>query len=90
MIHRYLDQPVINSDQVRGFKGQLEALLMILGLDLTVEEDLDATIQALIDERQAARQAKDFKRADAIRDQLKAQNILLDDTPQGTTWKRGS
>ena len=90
MIHRYLDQPVINSDQVRGFKGQLEALLMILGLDLTVVEDLDATIQALIDERQAARQAKDFKRADAIRDQLKAQNILLDDTPQGTTWKRGS
>ena len=63
---------------------------MILGLDLTVVEDLDVTIQALIDERQAARQAKDFKRADAIRDQLKAQNILLDDTPQGTTWKRGS
>ncbi|MGX7084814.1 cysteine--tRNA ligase [Facklamia languida] len=90
MIHRYLDLPVINSDQVRGFQGQLEALLMILGLDLTVVEDLDATIQALIDERQAARQAKDFKRADAIRDQLKAQNILLDDTPQGTTWKRGS
>ena len=90
IIHRYLDQPVINPDQVRGFQGQLEALLMILGLDLTVVEDLDATIQALIDERQAARQAKDFKRADAIRDQLKAQNILLDDTPQGTTWKRGS
>jgi cysteinyl-tRNA synthetase len=45
-------------------------------------------IQALIDERLAARKAKDFKRSDAIRDELKAAGIALEDGPQGTTWRR--
>ncbi|MGE8225499.1 MAG: cysteine--tRNA ligase [Stenotrophomonas sp.] len=49
----------------------------------------DARIQALIDERIAAKQARDFDRADAIRDQLAAENIVLEDTPQGVRWKRG-
>jgi len=44
-------------------------------------------IQALIDERLAARKAKDFKRADAIRDELKAKGVLLEDSASGTTWK---
>src|SRR5690606_9848679 len=51
--------------------------------------DGDATrIQALIDERNAARKARDFARADAIRDQLAAEGILLEDTPLGVRWKR--
>jgi len=48
----------------------------------------DARIQALIDERGAAKQARDFARSDAIRDQLAAEGILLEDTPQGVRWKR--
>jgi cysteinyl-tRNA synthetase len=50
----------------------------------------DARIQALIDERAAAKKTRDFARADAIRDQLAAEGVVLEDTPQGVRWKRGS
>ncbi len=53
-----------------------------------VSEDDDARIQGLIDERAAAKKNRDFARADAIRDQLAAEGILLEDTPQGVRWKR--
>ena len=49
----------------------------------------DAAIEALIEERNAARADKDFTRADEIRDQLASQGVLLEDGGQGTTWKRG-
>ena len=48
----------------------------------------DARIQALVDERVAAKAARDFARADAIRQQLAEEGILLEDTPQGVRWKR--
>jgi cysteinyl-tRNA synthetase len=50
--------------------------------------DDDARIQALVDERGAAKKARDFARADAIRQQLAAEGILLEDTPQGVRWRR--
>jgi cysteinyl-tRNA synthetase len=50
--------------------------------------DDDARIQALVDERSAAKQARDFARADAIRAQLADQGIALEDTPDGVRWLR--
>jgi cysteinyl-tRNA synthetase len=49
----------------------------------------DARIQALVDERNAAKKNRDFARADAIRDQLASEGVLLEDTPQGVrgVWK---
>jgi cysteinyl-tRNA synthetase len=48
----------------------------------------DARVQQLVDERAAAKQARDFARADAIRRQLAEQGVLLEDTPQGVRWRR--
>ncbi|GAB3754469.1 cysteine--tRNA ligase [Lysobacter olei] len=50
--------------------------------------DDDARIQSLVDERTAAKKARDFARADALRDQLAAEGIVLEDTPQGVRWRR--
>ena len=49
----------------------------------------DAAIDALIAERLAARKAKDWARADRIRDDLAAAGVILEDGPGGTTWRRG-
>ncbi|KAF1707987.1 cysteine--tRNA ligase [Pseudoxanthomonas sacheonensis] len=51
--------------------------------------DDDARIQSLIDERNTAKSNRDFARSDAIRDQLAAEGVLLEDTAQGVRWKRG-
>ena len=69
---------------------RVEELIEVLGL-LPKEEsgDDDAAIDALIEERTAARKAKDWAKADAIRDQLTAMGIILEDTPSGIRWKRG-
>lgn len=50
--------------------------------------DLDVEIEALIEKRQQARKNRDFATADKIRDDLKAQGIILKDTPQGVTWTK--
>ena len=61
----------------------------VLGLILDKEEELlDADIEKLIQERQDARKAKDFARADAIRDELLAKGIILKDTREGVQWKK--
>lgn len=51
--------------------------------------DDDTRIQCLVDERNAAKKARDFTRADAIRAELCAQGIVLEDTAQGVRWRRG-
>jgi cysteinyl-tRNA synthetase len=61
----------------------------ILGIDTDKKEELlDADIEALINERQEARKAKNFARADEIRNMLADQGIILEDTRAGVKWKR--
>lgn len=56
-------------------------------LQKTEEKSLEAEVQELINKRQEARKNRDFALADKIRDDLKARNIVLEDTPQGVRWK---
>ncbi len=63
---------------------ELSSILGLLEQEVSKEvTEVEPEVQALIDERQAARKAKDFARADEIRDELKAKGITLKDTPQG-------
>ena len=65
---------------------RIDSVLGVLGEDKI--EMLDPEIEQAIEERNAARRSRDFKRADQIRDELAARDIILEDTPQGTKWKR--
>lgn len=61
----------------------------VLGLILDKKDgDLDSEIEALIEERQAARKNKDFAKADEIRDKLLSMGIQLKDTREGVKWQR--
>lgn len=67
----------------------IEKLCDILGIITEKKEEiLDSDIEALIEERQAARKSKNFSRADEIRDQLSNMGIILEDTREGVKWKR--
>ena len=71
--------------------GEADAVLGILPRAGTGGGGDDAAmIQRLVDERTAARSAKDFPRADAIREELAERGVLLEDTPHGTVWHRES
>lgn len=83
-------EPVVESDTIRlildWFKAHGEEVLGLVKTE--AEETLEQEIEALIQERQKARKARDFAKADAIRDQLLAQGIILEDTPQGVRWRK--
>ncbi len=69
--------------------SRLELLMSVLGIRTEQKkEDLDSEVERLIEERQAARKAKDFARADAIRDELLEKGIVLKDTREGVKWSR--
>ncbi len=74
---------------VEAVYRELLKLADILGLILEKEKEILAEdVEKLIEERQAARKAKDFARADEIRDMLLAQGIILEDTREGVKWKK--
>ena len=87
-INTYIAQPQPEEAVAYAVK-RFDELCGVLGLLYNrASKDLDSEVEALIAERQAARKAKDFARADAIRDQLAGMGILLKDTPQGVQWSR--
>ncbi|WP_409296448.1 cysteine--tRNA ligase [Peribacillus sp. SCS-26] len=80
-----------NTDKavIEAFIKEFKELFAVLGLSLKEEELLDEEIEALIEQRIQARKDRNFALSDEIRDRLKEMNIILEDTAQGTRWKRG-
>ena len=78
-----------SKEYLETLKKELAELTDILGIKVEKEEELlDSDIENLIEERQAARKAKNFARADEIRQELLEKGIILEDTREGVKWKR--
>ena len=74
---------------LKALKEEIIMLSDICGLIVEKKQEmLDSDIEALIEERQAARKAKNFQRADEIRNELLDKGIILEDTREGVKWKR--
>ncbi|RDU34888.1 cysteine--tRNA ligase [Neobacillus piezotolerans] len=89
LANQYLMEKTTAVEVIDRFTNEFEVLFEVLGLKLGDEELLDEEIEALIEKRNQARKDRNFKLSDEIRDQLKDMDIILEDTPQGTRWKRG-
>lgn len=86
----YAQQAAVKQGALQAYKDKLAQLLSIFGIKLVAHDNHidDEQIKALIEERNQARKNKDFARSDQIRDELKQQGIILEDTPQGTRYKK--
>lgn len=85
----YLLENTTSKEVIEAFINEFNQLGGALGLTFDAQELVDEEIENLIQQRIDARKNRDFKLADQIRDELKARNIILEDTAQGTRWKRG-
>lgn len=86
----YLMEKNTSTAVIDAFMTQFEDFFDVLGLSLEDEPELlDEEVDQLIADRIQARKDRNFQLADQIRDQLKEMNIILEDTAQGTRWKRG-
>jgi len=86
--HVAMDRGELPLDSREGLRDALARMDTVLGVMEHSAEVLDEEVEVLIQKRIEARKARDFAEADRIRDQLCDQGILLEDTPQGTAWKR--
>jgi cysteinyl-tRNA synthetase len=86
--NRKLSEGAMDAEAAALALATWEKLDSVLGVGAPTEVEVPADIAALLDARQAARKAKDFKRADAIRDELKAKGWVIEDTPKGARVKR--
>ena len=82
-----------DGDDATELAGQVRAMCDVLGVDVTTSADttglrdvVDALVQVALEQRAAARARKDFAAADAVRDQLAAAGVTVEDTPDGPRW----
>lgn len=85
----YTEKDNVNKETLELLNAAFETYIAILGIKLEdTNNSSDEEIDKLIEQREQARKNRDFALADKIRDDLKAQGIILEDTKQGVRWKR--
>ena len=89
--NRALAANQITADKAASGLAAWEKINSVLGVGATSQDaEIPAEITGLLEQRQAARKAKDFKRSDQIRDELKAKGWVIEDTPKGARLKRAA
>ena len=85
----YTAKEAVNKETLELINAAFETYSSILGINVKEDNTLDSEyIESLIAEREEARKNRDFALADKIRDDLKEQGIILEDTKQGVRWKK--
>jgi cysteinyl-tRNA synthetase len=87
-LNKALASHSLSADAAAEALASWERIDSVFGLGAVAEASAPVELLQLLEERQAARKAKDFKRSDAIRDELKAKGWLIEDTPKGPKLKR--
>lgn len=87
---RETNKRTLSAGEASGIMAAWKALDEVLGFGMPMKTDVPGEVRQLVEERQAARQAKNFKRSDEIRDQLAKQGWVVEDTPKGPRAKRAS
>ncbi|MBO0470310.1 cysteine--tRNA ligase [Enterococcus sp. DIV0242_7C1] len=87
-LNQYSEQETVSAIVTEKALDQFTQWLSIFGIYFLSDELLDDDIDQLIEERNQARKNRDFARSDEIRDLLKDKGITLEDTAQGTRWRR--
>ncbi len=77
----------LSREDAQAIREAFEEIDRVLGI-LKKEEKLPAALKKMIDERESARKAKDWRKSDEIRAKLREKGIILEDSPQGVRWKR--
>lgn len=87
-LNQYSEKEVVSSVVLTKAITKFTEWLSVFGLYFVSNELVDDEVEQLIEERNQARKARDFARSDEIRDLFKEKGIILEDTPQGTRWRR--
>jgi cysteinyl-tRNA synthetase len=83
-----IDAGRISSGDAEGMRAALRKIDPVLDIFPDLEQSIDAEVESLIEQRNAARKSRNFAESDRIRDLLLSKGILLEDTPGGVRWRR--
>jgi cysteinyl-tRNA synthetase len=87
-VNRAMAQHQLSTDDAQQVLALMQQFDTVLGLLAPAEEPVDSQMEALLRERQEARKQRNFARADALREQIRAHGYVIEDTPQGPRLKR--